>query len=208
MKKVNVNLGARSYDIVIGSGVTQNLPGIIRSMKFKGPVVVIADQIVIKKAKRLIDPAFKRIPNDLTWIKVPGNERSKSLKTYEKIIRNIAKSTKMSRPLIIALGGGVIGDLGGFIAATYRRGVPLIQIPTTLLAHTDSSIGGKTGVDIPEAKNIIGAFKQPDKVIIDTGFLKTLPVRQLRNGLAEVIKYGIIKNGRFLTFSKIIYIEY
>ncbi|MCK4851851.1 MAG: 3-dehydroquinate synthase [Candidatus Omnitrophica bacterium] len=200
MNKVRVNLGERTYEIFIGRGTLARLPGFIRSMGFKGPVVCIADSSVLSKTKALIRPAFAKVRNRVHWISVPGTEKSKSLKVYRETVHKISSKTKMHRPLIIALGGGVIGDLAGFVAATYRRGVPYIQIPTTLLAQVDSSIGGKVGVDLPEAKNLIGAFKQPEAVFIDIDFLKTLPVKQLYNGLAEVIKYGIIKSRSFFLF--------
>ncbi len=200
MKIIRLHLGDRSYDILIGKGAIARLPAIIKSLKFDGSVVVIADKTVLSKARSVIDPVFKKIKNELHWITIPGEERSKSLKVYEQTAHKISRKTKMHRPLIIALGGGVVGDLGGFVAATYRRGGPCIQIPTTLLAQVDSAIGGKVGVDLPQAKNLIGAFKQPRAVLMDPDFLETLPVKQLHNGLAEIIKYGVIKDDRLFRF--------
>jgi 3-dehydroquinate synthase len=192
MKRVRLKLGERSYNIHIGSGAIKKLPDIIEEMKFLGPVVVITDKVVASKLRSITDPVLKKLSNDIHQIVVPATERSKSIAVYQNTLQKISKMTKTHRPFIIALGGGVIGDLGGFVAATYRRGVPYMQVPTTLLAQVDSAIGGKVGIDLPEAKNLVGAFYQPRAVIIDTDFLRTLPRRQMRNGLGEIIKYGII----------------
>jgi len=192
MQKIKVNLGERSYRILIGSGATEELADFIKSSNFLGPVVVITDSTVLKKTKRIMDPAFKMLSNECLQIIVPPNETSKSIEFFQDTVQKISKKTKTHRPFIVAVGGGVVGDLAGFIAATYRRGVPFIQIPTTLLAQVDSSIGGKTGIDLTEAKNLIGAFYQPKLILSDLRFLKTLPRRELRNGMAEVIKYAII----------------
>ena len=200
MRKVKVNLGERSYDILIEAGAITRLPRLIKSMGFTGPVVVITDKVVLSKTFRITDSTFKRLANEVFRIVVPSTERSKSLKVFQDTIHKISKKTKTHLPLVIALGGGVVGDLAGFAAATYRRGVPLMQVPTTLLAQVDSAIGGKVGVDLPEAKNLIGAFYQPRVVLMDTDFLRTLPRRQIRNGLAEIIKYAIIKSRDLFVF--------
>ncbi len=197
MRKIKVHLNDRSYPILIGSGVIKRLPDLIASRKVTGPVVLITDRIVAAKTARVTGPVFSRIPNDVLRIVVPSSERSKSLSVYRDTVQKISKRTKTHRPLIVAMGGGVVGDLGGFAAATFRRGVPYVQVPTTLLAQVDSSVGGKVGIDLPEAKNLIGAFYQPAAVIADTDLLRTLPVRQLRNGVAEIIKYGIIESRPF-----------
>jgi len=200
MKNVKVDLGSKSYNIRIGSKALKTLPGLVKEVMPSAPVVVISDLTVKKKTSKVYSPVLDALPGGTIHIAVPASERSKSIDVFQKITARIARKTKMHRPLIIALGGGVTGDLAGFVAATYRRGVPLIQVPTTLLADVDSSIGGKVGVDLPEAKNLVGAFKQPDGVIIDTDFLKTLPLRQLRNGISEVIKYGIIHDRKFFAY--------
>lgn len=200
MKKVCVSLGERSYNILVGEGAIGNLPKIIRSMRFKGPIVVISDEVVFSKTIRVTAPVFRRLPNRLSRIIVPPTERSKSFHTFEGVIRQISKKTRTYRPLIIALGGGVVGDLAGFVAAAYRRGLPLIQLPTTLLAQVDSSIGGKVAIDLPHAKNLVGAFYQPRAVLADPVFLKSLSRRDIRNGLAEVIKYAIIKSKSLFNF--------
>jgi 3-dehydroquinate synthase len=200
MKKVKVDLAERSYNVLVGSGSLKKLPRLVESMKFTGPVVVITDKNVATKLKKTIDPVLSRLSNTVHKIIVAPGERSKSLKVYRDTTHKVSKKTKTHCPMIIALGGGVVGDLAGFVAATYRRGVPYLQIPTTLLAQVDSSVGGKVGIDLPEAKNLIGAFCQPKAVLIDPDFLSILPLRQIRNGLAEIIKCAIIKGPSLFRF--------
>ncbi len=200
MKKIKLKLVERSYDITIGSGVVRQLGDVIKTMKYAGPIVVITDKTVNSKAKAVIASMLKQMPEATSFIIVPGTEKSKSIATYQDTLVRISKRTKNHKPLIVALGGGVVGDLAGFVAATFRRGVPCIQIPTTLLAQVDSSVGGKVGIDLPAAKNLVGAFHQPEQVFVDTDFLRTLPARQIRNGLAEIIKYGIISNAAFFAY--------
>ncbi len=194
MKTINVNLKERSYKIIIGSGAIKTLPSIIKEMKYAGPIAIITDTLVASKTKNIYSKIFKKIKNESFQILVPPTEKSKSFEVFQDVIQKISRKTKNHKPLIVALGGGVVGDLAGFVAASYKRGVPIIQIPTTLLAQVDSSIGGKVGIDLPEAKNLVGAFHQPKAVIIDFDFLKTLPLRQIRNGLGEIIKYSIIRD--------------
>ncbi|MBU0684163.1 MAG: 3-dehydroquinate synthase [Candidatus Omnitrophota bacterium] len=194
MKSIKLNLGKRSYKILVGQGVIKELPGVIKSLKFQGPIVIITDKTVAKKTGRIMTPVLKRMPNESFYVIVPPQEGSKSIEVFQETIHKISKTTKTHRPVIVALGGGVVGDLAGFVAATYRRGVPFIQVPTTLLSQVDSAIGGKTGIDLPDAKNLVGAFYQPKIVLSDLDFLKTLPRTQIRNGLGEVIKYAIIRN--------------
>jgi 3-dehydroquinate synthase len=128
---------------------------------------------------------------------LPPGERGKSLRTVERVYAAMAEASLDRRSLLVTVGGGVLGDLGGFAAATYLRGIDFVQAPTTLLAQVDASVGGKTGVDLPQGKNLVGAFHQPRAVIIDTATLRTLPARELRAGLAEVVKYGIIRDAAF-----------
>ena len=200
MKNIKVDLKARSYDIFVGAGAVKKLPSIIKDMKFDGPVVVVTDKIVSAKTSSITAPVLKDLVNDVVRVVVPATEKSKSIKVFKDTIQKISEKTKTYKPLIVGIGGGVVGDLSGFIAATYRRGVPVIHIPTTLLAQVDSSVGGKVGVDLPEAKNLVGAFWQPKAVLMDTDFLKTLPKRQVSNGLGEIIKYGVIARGGLFSF--------
>lgn len=200
MKKIKVDLRKRSYDITIGKGAFSLLPGVVVSLKLQGPAVFIVDSGVHAKASGLLTSVIKKMPCQTHVLTIPGSERSKSLSMYQKVITDVAKMTSMHKPFIVAIGGGVTGDLSGFVAATYRRGIPVIHIPTTLLAQVDSSIGGKTGIDLVSAKNIIGAFKQPAAILMDTAFMGTLPARQICNGLAEVIKYSVIKSRMLFSY--------
>jgi len=200
MKKIRLNLNERSYDIFAGKGAINKLPDMIKLLKTTGPIIVVSDKNVQKKTRNYTKPILTKIKNTVIEIILPAGEQSKSIDIFKKTIQLISDKTKKHKPVIVALGGGVVGDLAGFIAASYRRGVPLIQVPTTLLSQVDSSIGGKVGIDLPQAKNLVGAFYQPKAVLMDTNFLDTLPKREIKNGLAEVIKYGIIKNSAFFAF--------
>ncbi|MFH1798030.1 MAG: 3-dehydroquinate synthase [Candidatus Omnitrophota bacterium] len=199
MIKIKVNLNERSYPIVIGRGAVEKLLETVNSIHDIKCVVVITDKRVEKKTAHIVRPILEKLSKVVT-ISVPASEKSKSLIVFQNTIQKICRATKKHRPLIVALGGGVVGDLAGFVAATYRRGVPLVQIPTTLLAQVDSSIGGKVGIDLAEAKNLVGAFYQPQAVLMEPAFLKSLPIRQVRSGIAEIIKYGIIAGGTLFDF--------
>lgn len=200
MKKIKLKLGDRSYDIIVGRGTLGELPYVVKKFDRNPPVVLICDRTAAAKGRSIISPAIEKISNRVIKILVGPGEKAKSLDVFAGVVKTVASRTRKHRPVIIAVGGGVAGDLAGFVAATYRRGVPLVQVPTTLLAQVDSSVGGKTGIDLPAAKNLVGAFWQPEKVIIDTDFLKTLPGRHFSNGMSEVIKYGIIKSAGLFRF--------
>jgi 3-dehydroquinate synthase len=156
--------------------------GIVGGRKLPGGFV-ITDKNVFKNYKRLIEQSGNR------YFVIKSGENSKSIETYAKIIKNLKDDNR-----IISFGGGVVGDIAGFVASTYKRGVPLIQVPTTLLAMVDSSIGGKNGINLKKKKNYLGTIYQPKMVLIDPLFLETLPLNEFRNGIAEIIKYGMIFN--------------
>lgn len=156
--------------------------GIVGGRKLPGGFV-ITDKNVFKNYKRLIEQSGNR------YFVIKSGENSKSIETYAKIIKNLKDDDR-----IISFGGGVVGDIAGFVASTYKRGVPLIQVPTTLLAMVDSSIGGKNGINLKKKKNYLGTIYQPKMVLIDPLFLETLPLNEFRNGIAEIIKYGMIFN--------------
>ncbi len=179
---VRVGLGERAYDIVIGSGVRE------RAAELGAGLFLVTDSRVEELYGAWAKQAFGAVE---TFV-FPAGECSKEPATVVDICRRAAAARFDRRACFIALGGGVTGDMTGFAAAIYMRGVAFVQIPTTLLAMVDSSVGGKTGVDIPEGKNLIGVFHQPKMVLIDTDFLKTLPVREIRCGLAEIVKTGVI----------------
>ncbi len=200
MKSINVNLGQRSYDIRIGGGIISKTIPLLKTVFAGAPLFVVTNKKINslhgKKLKRALGPEKEKI----LFYEVPDSEKAKSFPVYIRAIKRLARFSKKQRPVILAFGGGVVGDLAGFLASAYRRGVPYIQIPTTLLAQVDSSIGGKVAIDIKEAKNIVGNFYQPKMVLCDTHFLKTLSRKEIQNGLAEIIKYAIIKDRALFTF--------
>jgi 3-dehydroquinate synthase len=198
MAKIKVNLKERSYEIIVGSEILSDLGKLIVDNDWGKDVFIITDPLVDELYGNKLRAGLKDLRHH-TLI-VPRGERFKTLRTASKLIDDLVKYSAHRDSLIIALGGGVIGDLAGFVAATYMRGVNLIQAPTTLLAQVDASIGGKTGVNHPECKNLIGSFYQPKLVYIDIHCLSTLPARELRTGLAEVVKYGVIEDADFFNF--------
>jgi 3-dehydroquinate synthase len=198
VKRIKVNLGERSYPIVIGHQILTEIGPIIKRLNLGRDAAIITNP----KIWSLCGPRLKRVLKEYSpvAIKVPDSETSKSNRQVVRIIESIVKIDKGRGIFIVALGGGVVGDVAGFVASIYKRGVPYIQIPTTLLAQVDSAIGGKVAIDLTSAKNLVGAFYQPRLVISDTNLLKSLPRRQIRSGLAEIIKYGIIKDTRLFVF--------
>jgi 3-dehydroquinate synthase len=196
MRVVRVQLPGRSYAILIGPRLAGRLGGECRRLGLGRRGVVIADTHVapLHAAKVLASLAAGGFEASL--ITVPAGEPAKRLKTVQACYDQLAARRLERKSFIVALGGGVVGDLAGFAAATYLRGVPFVQVPTTLLAQVDSSVGGKVGVNLRAGKNLVGAFYQPRLVLCDLDTLATLPERELRAGLAEVIKYGIIHDAR------------
>ena len=197
---VHVGLGSRSYDILIGRGMLRRLgpemAARIGDANGRLAVVVSSPEIAGfygEAASESLRGAGFRVEA----VSVPPGESSKSLASAEELYRALHRLSADRRTVIVALGGGVIGDLAGFAAATYTRGLAFVQVPTTLLAQVDSSVGGKTGVNFGGAKNLIGAFYQPQLVVIDPETLETLSVRERLSGMAEVIKYGIIADKDF-----------
>jgi 3-dehydroquinate synthase len=191
---LNVDLGERGYPILIGRGLIEDAQALERHIPARDIVLVSNVTVAPLYAKKLARSlASKRIVE----IDLPDGEQHKTLSTVSRIL-DVMVANRLGRDCaVIALGGGVVGDMAGFAAASYQRGVAYVQIPTTLLAQVDSSVGGKTGVNHPGGKNLIGAFHQPIVVIADTSTLDTLPPRELRAGLAEVIKYGLIRDSAF-----------
>ncbi|MFC2035290.1 3-dehydroquinate synthase [Chloroflexota bacterium] len=192
MKKVRVRLGSRSYSINIGTGLLMKTGHMLREIGFSDKLVIVTDSTVKTLYGNTLEQSLISSGFEVLFIEVPAGEAQKSLETAGRLYHELTTGYAERTTPIIALGGGVIGDLTGFVAATYLRGVPLVQIPTTLLAQLDSSIGGKVAVDHDQLKNKIGAFYQPSLVISDILALKTLPAVELSDGLAEVIKHGVI----------------
>jgi 3-dehydroquinate synthase len=192
-KRVEVELGARSYPIFISEDFQlENFEQTIGQRRF----YVITDSHVAP----LYGDQLSVLPNRLGQSIVPAGESSKSLQQAEIIYGDLIRAKADRKTVIVALGGGVVGDLAGFIASTYMRGVPFVQMPTSLLAMVDSSVGGKVAVNHPLGKNMIGHFYQPESVLMATSVLKTLPQRELQAGMAEVIKYGIIMDAEFFAW--------
>jgi 3-dehydroquinate synthase len=203
MKKVNVELGERSYEVRVGDGLLIRVGLWLKEKGYSGKAVIVTDATVKGLYAECLERSLANAGFLVTLLEVPAGERYKTLETaaglYDKLTDAYAERTT---PLL-ALGGGVVGDLGGFVAATYMRGMPLMQVPTTLLAMVDSSLGGKTAVDKGNLKNIVGAFYQPALVVADTDTLKTLPQEEFVNGIAEVIKAAAIRNRNFFSFLEI-----
>jgi 3-dehydroquinate synthase len=194
-RKVRVDLGPRSYDVLIGRGLLNRVGELMSQRGMERTVALITDKNIDQIIKsRTWAGLYSDDWNFLTrdFLAIDSGEQSKSLEKAAKLLSDLAKMRLSRSGTVIALGGGVIGDLAGFVAATYLRGVAFVQIPTTLLAMVDSSVGGKTGVNLPEGKNLVGAFHQPKLVIADLDTLSTLPPREFAAGMAEVIKYGAI----------------
>jgi 3-dehydroquinate synthase len=189
---VEVSLGQRSYEIRIGTGILSGFGNDCVALGLGKRCAIITDSNVGRRYLRPAKAALTKAGFEVVSITLPAGETSKSLKCVQQCYDQLAAHRLERKSFIIALGGGVVGDLAGFVAATYLRGVPFIQAPTTLLAQVDSSVGGKVGVNLKAGKNLVGAFYQPRLVVCDLDTLKTLPDREFRAGLAEVIKYGII----------------
>ena len=192
MRTVKVPLGNRSYNIVIGRGLLKGLGVACQKLKLGARCAVISDSNVARRFGKAAQQSLARAGFDALLIVVPAGETAKSLKTVQACYDRLARHRLERKSFIVALGGGVVGDLAGFVAATYLRGIPFVQVPTTLLAQVDSSVGGKVGVNLQAGKNLVGAFHQPRLVLCDFDTLRTLPVREYRSGVAEIIKYGII----------------
>jgi 3-dehydroquinate synthase len=189
---VKVNLGARSYDIVIGRGVADTLGARIAALRPGAKTFIVTDENVARLILPAIVRALGRAGVKTDSIVVPPGEASKSFAVFELVCEAIVAARIERGDLVVALGGGVIGDLAGFAAAVVRRGLDYVQVPTTLLAQVDSSVGGKTAIDSSHGKNLIGAFHQPILVVADTALLDTLPIREFRAGYAEMVKYGLL----------------
>ena len=201
MARLDVDLGERSYPILVGPGLL-DAPGVIADgLRGREAFVVTNETVAPLYLQRVLDAiAESRRDARVDALVLPDGERHKTLATLETIFDALLERRHSRRTTLVALGGGVVGDMTGFAAASYQRGVDFVQVPTTLLAQVDSSVGGKTAVNHPRGKNMIGAFHQPRRVVIDTEVLSTLPPREFAAGLAEVIKYGCIRDEPFLAW--------
>lgn len=195
MNKITVNLEktrSSSYDIYIGKAIVDHVGLLLTKHNWAGRYIIITDSTVSALHGARVQGALREMGLQTDMIDFPAGEASKDIQTILRICDQLMEMKADRTSGLIALGGGVVGDITGFVASVYMRGIPYIQVPTTLLAQVDSSIGGKTGIDLSTGKNVLGTFYQPKGVFIDLAFLKTLKPQELKNGLAEVVKYGII----------------
>lgn len=198
--KVLVNLAVRSYSIDIGEGILHQSASMLEPWLESEHVIVFTDDVVAELYLEDVIHQIDTVAARTDSIVVPAGEASKSIGHCDQLWQKMVELGTDRKTVVVALGGGVIGDLAGFLASTFARGLKLIQIPTTLLAQVDSSVGGKVGVNLPQAKNMVGSFWQPEKVLIDPVVLSTLDDRNYQAGMAEVIKYGLIMDRRLFEF--------
>ena len=200
MRSIPIPLKTNAYDIVVGDHILSKLGAKLKSLKIGKDAIIITNPAIQKYHGKVLISSLKKSGFSVKILEVPAGERSKSAKVAFRLIEEIARYDQLKKVFIVAFGGGVIGDLAGYVAAAYKRGIPYVQVPTTLLAQVDSAIGGKVAVDLPFAKNLIGAFYQPRIVWSDVALLSTLTKRQIRNGLGEVVKYGVIADSKFFKY--------
>jgi 3-dehydroquinate synthase len=195
VRTLKVELGARSYEITVGEGLVDSASQYVSGTP--GKIVVIADETVHGLYGKRLEKSLSRV-GQVSSILVPSTETAKSWAQAGEVLSRLAELKLRRNDLIVTFGGGVASDLGGFVASVYQRGVALIHIPTTLLGQVDAAIGGKTGVNLPAGKNLAGTIYQPSAVLCDVSVLKSLPSRQFRSGMAEVIKYGFCYEAEIL----------
>ncbi len=194
MEEVRLDLGEKAYTISIGAGLLR--AGLLAPLVTGDQALVVTTESIAPHYLAAVQESLASV-SQVDWMILKDGESTKTTKTFEAVITLLLEKGHRRATTLIALGGGVVGDITGFVAATYQRGVPFVQIPTTLLSQVDSSVGGKTGVNHPLGKNMIGAFYQPKGVIVDIETLSTLPSRELVAGMAEVIKHGMLADGSF-----------
>jgi 3-dehydroquinate synthase len=200
VKEIGVKLNNSLYNVYIGTDLYSRIPYYLKGNMFTRLAVVMTNPVVQAFYSKSIEKALMDAGFNPEFLVLPDGEAQKSLPSASKVYRILSNLGAERRTPIFALGGGVMGDLAGFVAATYMRGIPLIHLPTTLLAQVDSSIGGKTAVDLGKLKNQIGVFYQPSLVVSDIGSLRSLPRNEMSNGLAEVIKYAMIQDRQFFKY--------
>jgi 3-dehydroquinate synthase len=198
--RIRVDLGERSYEVVVHAGLLDHIGDLLAPFKLGPDTVVVTNPVVRRHYGARVVRSLRAAGLNPTVLALPDGERTKSLRWVARVLNELLRRRYERKAWLVALGGGVIGDLAGFAASIYLRGIPFVQVPTTLVAQVDASIGGKTGVNHPRGKNLIGAFYQPKLVLVDPDALRTLPPRDFRAGLAEVIKYGVIADAAFFEF--------
>lgn len=200
MKKINVELKNNPYEIFYGSGCFKEISKLIKNKNLSTNVFAVIDNKFYEKWEKTILKNLEEKFSKFNFVKINASEKNKSFDTLQKILKKLIENNYSRDTLIISIGGGIVGDIAGFAASIFSRGVKYIQVPTTLLAAVDSSIGGKTGVNFEHTKNIVGSIYQPEFVLIDTNFLKTLPAKEILCGTGEIIKYAYLTNENFYTF--------
>ena len=202
MQKIRINIPSKEYNVYLGEGTFSQLPNLIKKQNLNGNILFVLDSNVKKYYAELITSVIDSLPQKVRAIIINSSEKNKSYQTLQKIHSFLISNNYGRDSVIVAMGGGIVGDIAGFAASTYMRGIKYIQIPTTLLSSVDSSVGGKTGINFENTKNIIGSFYQPEFVIIDTKFFNTLPVEERLCGLGEIIKYCFLIDKRFFNYVK------
>ena len=200
MRKVRVDLGEKSYDIIIGYAIERELVNFVKGAGYSRKALLVTDTNVGPLYAKQVQQLLAEAGLEAAVAQIPAGESSKTLTTANELFTRAIELGLDRKSPIFALGGGVVGDLAGFVAATYMRGVPFVQLPTSLLAQVDSSVGGKVAVNHELGKNLIGAFYQPQAVFMELNFMKSLPRREIYTGLGEIIKYGIIYDAEFFAF--------
>jgi 3-dehydroquinate synthase len=197
---VGVSLGARSYDVLIGPGLLQEAPQLIDARLGPAKCAIVTDETVATRHLLPLEQGLKALGRHAGTLVLPPGEATKSFASLQSLSERLLETGLERGDLVIALGGGVIGDLAGFAASIVRRGIRFVQVPTTLLAQVDSSVGGKTGINTPQGKNLIGSFHQPSLVLADTAVLSTLPPRQFGAGYVEAAKYGLLGDADYFAW--------
>lgn len=200
MKKIEINVPEHPYNVYLGKGNFSKIKSLLKKENISGDILLIIDSNVNKYYNQLITSSFNGYQGKVKNIYIHSSEKNKSYSTLQKIHNYLIKHNFGRDSIIVAIGGGIIGDIAGFAASTYMRGIKFVQIPTTLLASVDSSVGGKTGINFINTKNVIGSFYQPRLVLIDSNFFDTLPNEERLCGLGEIIKYAYLTNNRFFSY--------
>lgn len=200
MKNIDVALKDNPYEVFYGKGCFKEINKLIKAKDLPKNVFAVIDSKFYAEWEPVITKTFSGKFSKFDYLLINASEKNKSNKTLEKILKNLIKGNYSRDTLLVSIGGGIVGDIAGFAAAVFSRGIKYIQIPTTLLAAVDSSIGGKTGVNFEHTKNIVGSIYQPEFVLIDTNFLKTLPHKEILCGTGEIIKYAFLTNEKFYTY--------
>ncbi|MBI1937375.1 MAG: 3-dehydroquinate synthase [Ignavibacteriales bacterium] len=192
MNKIKINLKEKSYPVYFGENIFSKIPELNKSLNLSKNIFLVVDGNVLKHHRRLINGLIEKFDTGFSFIEFHADEESKSYESLNKIYSAMLAKGYSRDTLLIAIGGGITGDIAGFAAATFARGIQYVHVPTTLLAMVDSSVGGKTGINFGDTKNIVGAFYQPKYVLIDSVFLKTLPQDETICGIGEIVKYGLL----------------